>query len=156
MTRLVKCFENAMLIAFAVGLAEAPGAASSAGRWSDEFGWWQGADGRIRDVAFFDGHIVIAGDFTHIGKVDAPYIALWDGARWRDLAAPFQTSVEALTIHAGTVVASSGTQIAVWDGHTWQEIAPATNGDWHVTALDGYAGDLIAAGNFETFAGADA
>ena len=140
-----------------------PQGAEAGTAFGDEY-WWDGfgsptTDGYVFTATEFQGSLVIAGQFSRIGDVQANSIARWDGSRWTPLGAGIKAGqVLTLIVDHGDLVAggsfwtaggSEAKSIARWDGSDWSAIGsgfqdemarPAT-----VFALESYDDTLVAA-----------
>jgi hypothetical protein len=153
-------------------------------------GW--GTDGPVNaittwqtsSVSGYPAHIVIGGEFPHVGsdstgEVLANGIARWDGISWRTLGGGFDGPVYALAswdpdgpagpqlplLIAGGDFRHAGTEaidyIAAWDGTAWHSLGWGTDGPVRsLTTWDPDGGgplieQLVAGGDF-THVGADA
>jgi hypothetical protein len=161
------------LVAVLLAVAVAPSVSAQGNandiRWSPSFGF-NGVDDRIRSVALFGDLVVVGGDFTAAGSVDAHHVAVWDAAkeRWDSLGAGFDGAVYALAVagdqlYAGGEFTRSGSttlnHIARWNttAQRWEAVGGGT-----VEGVDGtvrtiaLSGDTILIGGDFTNAGESA
>ena len=126
----------------------------------------------IRDMAEFEGDLVVAGRFSHAGELEANHIARWDGEGWAAFVdsagvAGFDEfeSVDALAVVNGVLYAggrfeSAGDadieNIASWNGTDWQPLGANDAVNSRVRALAEYDGKLAVGGDFSTVAGTTA
>lgn len=85
-------------------------------------------NGQVKASLEYEGKLVIAGEFTTIGGVYAPYLATWDGRSWGTLGNGVDGPLTSLAVYeqrlivggkfenAGGVAANS---VAAWNGSTW-------------------------------------
>lgn len=130
-----------------------------------------GADGVVRAMAVIDldgdgpepESLVVAGEFTQIGGIDARGVARWDGAAWHALGEGLDGLASAVAFHDGSVYvggrfSSAGgvaaRNIARWDGKAWHALGSGVEESqiWSnipaVLALGSFRGELVAAGFF--------
>lgn len=93
-----------------------------------------------------NGDLIVGGQFSVAGKVDALNIARWDGTNWHPLGTGTNNIVYALavdsdgTLYAGGNFTSAGTcatdckRIAAWNGTTWSALG---------TGIDGPGGTVV-------------
>jgi hypothetical protein len=93
--------------------------------------------------------LVAGGNFTN-------RIARWNGSSWQPLGTGMNSTVYALTVYDGELIAGgqftnaggvSANRIARWNGSTWQPLGTGIE-DGPVNALAVYNGELIAGGEF--------
>jgi len=123
----------------------------------------QAFNGPIKALASYQGKLYVGGVFDEVPGSDAgAYIAVWDGAQWRNVGGslrstfPGRGSVLALYEYNGRlIVAGRFTHIrdynpalciAAWDGQQWEPLGSGLNG--MVSALTTWNGQLVAAGAF--------
>lgn len=124
-----------------------------------------GLDGDVLASVMWNGSLVVAGTFSHVGDLAVGGIARWDGANWHalgsGLAYPSESHcIRALVVHGDDLVAGGSfhqidgvvaTDVARWDGSTWaapgQAYAQGPVGTG-VHSLASYQGELYAAGDF--------
>lgn len=58
----------------------------------------------IHDLAVFDGELIVTGDFTRAGGVEARRIARWNGVRWAALGGGLDRPGNALLVHDGDLI----------------------------------------------------
>jgi PKD repeat protein len=136
----------------------------------DEVGSGFSASSKVSSIAFYDGNIYVAGDFSMDNGVDAAfnYVAKWDEAnsRWVPVANGSVSggSVSKLYVYGGKLFAggdfddlgsAGNNNLASWDGTSWSLVgtgissATLANTSPHiVTSLIEYDGKLIVAGKF--------
>lgn len=87
-------------------------------------------------------------------------IARWDGSSWHSLASGMNSAVDALEIHASSLIAgglftSAGAVpangVARWSGSAWSALGGGVNG--RVFALASHPGSLVVGGSFSTAGG---
>jgi len=143
----------------------------------DESIWlWDGAGWRalvgegftdgIRAMTMFGDDLIIAGDFSHAGDIDADGIVRWDGTNWYPLGSGINDMDEddriyALAVHGGHLYAGghfeeiggvAACNIARWDGASWSALGSGLEGDSSynvVRALVSIDGQLVAGGYFD-------
>ena len=122
--------------------------------------------GTLNAVALdFKGLVYVAGDFSHVGGVEAGGIARWNPVtmQWTDLAGGLLSRGEYLQnlhllvdtqdwVYASGTFSFAGGQIANgiarWDGETWSNLqGGAMDGEVNAMALDG-SGGLYIGGSF--------
>lgn len=158
--------------------------ANAGGRPASRIARWDGlrwhrlgseeANGVLGEVAALavtaDGALIVGGEFTRAGAVDAKNIARWDGSAWSALGAGVGTGesrVRALAVngsdlYVGGLFASAGAvaarNIARWDGSNWAAVGSglgsATDGDGVYALATGSAGNAVVAGGTFQMAGA--
>ncbi len=101
----------------------------------------KGANGAVRSCTLWDPDgfngpisywLVVGGDFTEIGGVQASHIAAFDGENWRPLGSGMNNSVRCLKVYNGDLVA--GGRFTTAGGGTADKIAIWTGGiggAWH-------------------------
>jgi len=132
--------------------------------WNDPN--WQPLDGGMTDsgvLALTDyNDLLIAGGLfqTVDGGVTANRIARWNGTNWQPLGSGMNTTVYALTVYNGELIAGgyfttaggvNANYIARWNGSNWRPLGSGTND--YIRALMVYSGELIAGGLFTTAGG---
>ncbi|MBP6874462.1 MAG: T9SS type A sorting domain-containing protein [Candidatus Eisenbacteria bacterium] len=134
---------------------------SALAAWYDEGSWdtgfHGGLDGPAYAAVWYDGALVVAGNFTSADGFPAANIAAWNGDSWTSLGAGIAGErVSCLTIWNGNLYAGGSftragdepaDNVAYWDGGAWH---PLTGGgtDGVVLALAGGTTRLFVAGNF--------
>src|SRR5687767_11151965 len=97
--------------------------------------------------------LVVGGTFTIAGNVPANYIATWNGKTWQSLGGGTNSTVLALVVYNGEVIAggnftSAGgvpaNGIARWNGSLWQPLASGMGFPGEVNALAVHQGYLVA------------
>ncbi len=105
--------------------------------------------------------LVVAGNFTRAGTLNAQNLAQWDGAHWNANILPAPPSILAMTVFNGQLVVAGNftpttggpaNRIAAWDGSAWQPLGLGLNNQCNALAV--YNGELIAGGTFTTAGGA--
>lgn len=123
-----------------------------------------GFNGIVRALAWYNGNLIAAGNFTEADGAPAQNIAQWDGNQWLPLDVGLDNSVSALIVDsngdliAGGSFTQSGSTplnyIARWDGFSWQPLGSGMDDGVAALLLDAN-GMLIAGGRF-TMAGGNA
>jgi hypothetical protein len=125
--------------------------------------WWdgfilpsfRGANGLVRAVLFYDGDIVIGGNFEQVDEVDVNRVSRFDGESWKPLGAGLDGAVHSLGVFSGDLVAGgeftmsgdhAARRVARWTGDAWEELAGGT--DDNVNAMTTLDGDLVIGGRF--------
>ena len=94
-----------------------------------------GFDGGAYASIVYNGDLIVAGDFTRAGDIDAANIARWDGAVWRPLGSGTDGRVYSLAVYNGDLYAGgifntaggqSTSSIARWDGAAWHNLPGTT------------------------------
>jgi hypothetical protein len=116
-------------------------------------------------VVLSNGDLVVGGDFSTAGGIEAEHIARWDGAAWHSMGqdlGPFQgpgldDQVWALAVRPnGEIIAGgdfgngtgqSPSFIARFDGGSWQSTGPGVNSTVY-SLLTLPSGDVVAGGEF--------
>ena len=121
-----------------------------------------------------DNNLLVVGEFTHLGGLAAPHVALWTESNvypfqsWSTIGSGFDGTVDAFEFLVGSIVAggaflNSGaaatSHIARWNGTSWQPMSTGMNAT--VFGLKSYAvnistSGLVAVGDFTTASGAGA
>jgi hypothetical protein len=127
-------------------------------------GWWDGfgADAPSKPVSALmvrDGKLIVGGEFTAVGALEAYGVASWDGGMWTAIGDGFVGTgtvvVEALSVYGEDLIAagyfshSGATEvndIARWNGQSWLPLGEGI--DSIVLALAPYDGYLFAGGAF--------
>jgi hypothetical protein len=114
-----------------------------------------GVNGPVSVLKWYQGDLLVAGNFTTAGSVSAASIARWDGANWTGLGEGIQGNVYALAVTeenvyaggaftvAGSVTASN---LARWDGVAWAPLGNGVNGPVHALVIHNQ--ELVAGGKF--------
>src|SRR5262245_53389211 len=66
-------------------------------------------NGAVRAIEVFNGMLIVGGDFTVIGGVNANRIASWDGVQWQALGTGItgtNSRVLSLKVYGGELIAS--------------------------------------------------
>jgi hypothetical protein len=153
------------------GGGETPRAITPAGVWTG-FGTSveNAPDGQVRALISMGGNVYVAGDFTHVGSVDANHVARWDGATWSSLGTGTQNGTDdvvfALATNGTDLYAAgsffnaggaSARRIAKWDGANWTPLGTGVGSGVvagsFVSALAVLSGKLYAAGAFNQAGG---
>lgn len=88
---------------------------------------------RILAMTMFNGDLVVAGDFSSAGGVQARNIAQWDGTQWNamgaGLAVPFRSGrVMSLAVYRGDLIATvitnttANNSVMKWNGQSWEPL----------------------------------
>lgn len=120
------------------------------GRWNG-VSWsalGSGLNGPVTSMVAFGNELVVSGLFTEAGGIPVNGIARWNGHRWAGLEGNV-SSVSALIVFGGELIAAAGFGVARWTGSGW--IAVGDSLGQPVSALVDYNGVLVAGGNFRTF-----
>lgn len=125
-----------------------------------------GANSRVTSLATFQNELIAGGNFSHIGGVEANFIARWNGVEWQPLAGPEASGlnenaqINDIIVHEGNVIVGGDNidqaggidaqAIARWNGKRWYalETDPGSRPTGEIIALNIYEGDLIATGSF--------
>lgn len=148
-----------------------PRAITPAGVWTGFGSSAENApDGQVRALVSLGGNVYVAGDFTHVGSVEANHIARWDGSGWSSLGTGTQNGTDdtvfALATNgsdlyaAGSFFNAGGAEarrIARWDGTSWTALGTGVGSGVaagsFVSALAVLDGKLYAAGMFNQAGG---
>jgi hypothetical protein len=98
---------------------------------------------RIWACTIWNDMLVVGGEFTHIGGVEAKNLAAWDGQQWiaigggvghGDEGGPEFGGVRSLGTYCGKLVVGGfftdrGSMIATWDGTSWDSLGAGINPD---------------------------
>ena len=108
--------------------------------WSEDNGWQPfpapPLNGPVRDIAVgvgeFDGHIIVAGDFTSDGQKVLKRIARWDGVEWQPFGSGLSDSAYCIELRdeGGQMAVYIGGQFEVAGGHLSPLIAKWKCGQW--------------------------
>ncbi|MFM9994465.1 MAG: hypothetical protein ACKVU4_01545 [Phycisphaerales bacterium] len=173
-------WEAGEMVAGPFGLLTGAWGASAApvvGPGSCDPGWkfgldqgWPGVNGQVYATTVWDPDgagptpewLVLAGGFTVAGDIFVKNIAAWDGAAWHDLAGGTDSSVYALTVYNGDLIAGGifsqaggalASHIARYDGAAWHSLDTGISPIGSVSELTVYQGELIASGSFTSAGG---
>ena len=129
--------------------------ASATATWDTDFGQ-PGVDGSVSASVVYAGHLIIGGNFTTVGAVQAGNLARWDGAQWQPMGSPFADEVLALQVWNGELYAGGSftPYLVRWDGTDWVAVGGGLAGP--VNDLTVWNGNLAVAGNFEGAGGGTA
>lgn len=135
-------------------------------RWDAAFPGLE-VNGPVLASLYFEGELVIAGNFTRVDGQTVNRIARWNGEEWFTFSGPdgigMNGRVNTLHIHDGALIAGGtfttaggeiANRVARWDGQKWAGLTGSAgtgvSGDGvdGVRALASYAGDLVVAGRF--------
>jgi hypothetical protein len=114
-----------------------------------------GLAGWVHSTGIYNGELIVGGEFTWAGSVQANHIAKWNGVSWMPLGDGLNGEVDAICVYNGQLFAggrftASGTTplsfIARWDGTSWIDVSGGM--DSYVTSLVVYDNHLIAGGYF--------
>jgi hypothetical protein len=106
----------------------------------------------VSSLAVYGDRLVAAGYFRHIGGVSAANIAEWDGVTWHALGeglpgpGTYDISINALTVHAGKLLAGHVNGVSAWDGTSWSAVGGSNV--YNVWSLASIGGELFAGGYF--------
>jgi hypothetical protein len=117
----------------------------------------RGTNGPIYQLLYYNGHLYVAGDFTHAGNSPASYIATWDGTSWDSIAPQPPGPATALAFDdAGNLYAGimptdqNDKKVMRYDGSSWISIGTTSgesvNTRIHALTFDDN-GNLYAAGH---------
>lgn len=118
---------------------------------------------RVRDVAVFEGRIVVSG----ISEAGASPLVAWNGVDWEPLGSLRESGstadIEVLFLHEGRLLAGgyidtgngAADLVLAWDGEGWTSLLSATGRNPSVRTLAEIDGRLYAGGHFEIIAGND-
>lgn len=107
-----------------------PGLGAPSGSWMSGLGAPE-PDGEIHAFCDHEGQLIVAGDFTLLGRTPVRRIARWDGERWSPLGAGLNGTVRALCTYRGDLIAAGdftaaghtpASRIARWDGLAWHPL----------------------------------
>lgn len=125
--------------------------------WQQMGGGISGTRPYVAALMVYDGNLIVGGSFTKAGGIDVNNIAIWNGSNWQSMGGGLDSTVYALTIYNGRLIAAGGFYksspygIAQWDGSNWLPTGSGMNRI--VSALTTYNGELIAGGWFTTAGG---
>lgn len=130
-------------------------------KW-DGTGWsplGDGLNGIPYAMLMMGTNLVVAGEFSTAGSIEANNIAVWNGANWTTLGDGVNGRVNALAV-VGTDLYAGGwftwaggelvNYIARWDGESWTQVKTqrVIGTDGHVYSLGVLGGQLYAGGTF--------
>ncbi len=141
--------------------------------WQNDFAPG-GFDGRINDLASFNGELFVCGSFIFAEGEYAPSVARWDGVEWINAAQsinhlsclPYEFM--SLNVINDTLFGAGDIEfyndvwvnhLVTFDGFEWNKYTPGPNieGIWHsVHATLQYNGELYVGGEFDRFRGVEA
>jgi trimeric autotransporter adhesin len=124
-----------------------------------------GTNGTVRSLVAFNGMLIVGGEFTSAGGVEAQHIAAWDGAAWSPLGAGtaweypdfYHPEVTALAVYHGQLIAGGGfslaggkpiRRIAAWNGSEWNALGDGVTGV--VNAMAVYQDRLMVGSYFDS------
>lgn len=129
--------------------------------WQAIPGWQIGGWGDVLDMAVYQDHLYVGGNFSKMRGAFANYIARWDGNQWYELGSGPDFMVETLVVHRGELYAGGrfsyvdgvpAQYIAKWNGRQWCSLSTSNIDGW-VTELAVWRDTLYAAGGFRTISG---
>lgn len=106
----------------------------------------------VKDILLFDGQVTVTGYLPGTGYG----VLQWNGAGWDTLGGVFNSTIEALIEHNGTLHCAglftlcgldTVEYVAKWNGMAWAQVGNGLNN--RVVDLAEYNGDLFAGGWFE-------
>lgn len=115
----------------------------------------EGLNGRVSAVAWHDGELYAAGDFTASGTSTMLRIARFRDGVWTQVGSGFDAEAMALCSHDGVLYAggrftASGAEpisrVARWDGRAWAQVQGGVSNDVHALSVIG--GELVVGGDF--------
>jgi hypothetical protein len=117
--------------------------------WSDQFAG-VGLNGYASRIAVSGDHLVVAGNFSHVGPIASTDVALWDGYAWHSMGNPGWVETFALGTYNGEFYAHGflGNALRKWTGTDWAVVGSLALVDYNtmVRALVEYEGKLIIGG----------
>lgn len=146
------------LMTLGLGLQPAD-AAPGDENWGADFGF-PGAYGGVYASVFYDGQLVVGGDFSAIGGQVLNHLAAWDGSGWAALGETFDASVYALVewngdLYAGGDFNAAGATtlagLTRWNGSAWVDVGGGVVGS--VEDLAVWNNKLVVAGYFDAVDG---
>ncbi|PID79465.1 hypothetical protein CSA17_01825 [bacterium DOLJORAL78_65_58] len=93
----------------------------------------------------FEGDLVIAGSFTHVGDTPAAHVARFDGTAWSSFDDGLPAEATAAIVYDGALYVAGefdGSYLARWNGNAW-EMSPHGGEFNFVQDLEVYDGQLI-------------
>jgi len=126
-----------------------------------------GADGPIHAMIVYappgqSSRLIVGGEFSHIGGIEAHNIAAWDGIGWQTLGSGTDGAVHSLAIYnsqlyVGGSFLSPGVRIATWNGLTWASVGPIGDAipdpEVGIWAMKVFNGELYVGGTFASVNG---
>lgn len=121
--------------------------------------------GFVSSLAVWNGALYAAGSFgaSTMPPGDPRHVAFWNGTGWQTAGAGLNSTVKALTVHNGKLVAGgffdisgpgSGARVAQFDGVSWTSLSPTFNKNIStIFTLASYSGGLVAGGLFSSSEG---
>jgi len=64
--------------------------------WDNVGGGIDNINGNVYEMMVHDGKLYVAGGFTSVGGISAPFIATWDGHEWCDLGSTSDNGIDAI------------------------------------------------------------
>jgi hypothetical protein len=114
----------------------------------------------VRCLGVYSGLLIVGGNFTKAGEVDANHIAAWDGSSWTPLESGTTgghngTVYDQVLFEGNLVIGGDFTQagdapagrVALWDGSSWSSLGSGMNDE--VACLSIYDGKIVTAGAFD-------
>lgn len=101
--------------------------------------------------------LVVGGDFTRIGGIDANRIASWDGAVWRPLGTGMNSTVRALISWSGLLLAGGDfttagdgatNWVSRWNGYNWLSLSNGLYSGTGVHCFAIHSGQLYCGGDY--------
>ena len=119
-----------------------------------------GVNGTVHAMVYFNGDLVVGGDFTDAGGVAVNNVARWDGSQWHAMG-NLSSQVNALAVFNGDLYAGGEfispslsdpfAYFAEWNGIVWSGASSSPLGVVHDLQVVG--SDLILGGDFASILG---
>ncbi|MBY0112387.1 MAG: hypothetical protein K2Y21_06165 [Phycisphaerales bacterium] len=125
--------------------------------------------GFVGALTVWNGRLYAAGSFGASsivyppGVSDPRHVAVWNGTGWQTVGAGLNSTVKALAVHNGKLVAGgffdisgpgSGARVAQFDGTSWSSLSPTFNKNIStIFTLTSFSGGLVAGGLFSSSEG---
>jgi trimeric autotransporter adhesin len=126
------------------------------GSWST-LGTFVGGEGSAKTLALSGSDVYVAGWFTLVNSVSAPFIAKWNGSAWSSLATGMDWGVSTICAGGGGIYVGGGFKkaggvsanyVAKWSGSAWSALGSTNGMDFDVYALAASGNDIYAGGWF--------
>lgn len=114
-----------------------------------------GAPTSVKAMVYYNGNLVVAGNFNNADGLTANNIAIWDGVNWSTMGTGTNGEVRSLAVfnaelYVGGSFSDAGgiavNNIAKWAAGSWSDVATGTDGP--VNAMYSYGGELFVGGAF--------